>query len=60
MVTTPLIAEDRREDAGVRAITDLLVGFKYIGQVMDREGPDGVPVRGGGIAGVFGRPILPG
>ena len=40
MVTTPLIAKIAA-DAGVRAVTDLLVGFKYIGQVMDREGPDG-------------------
>ena len=40
MVTTPLIAEIARA-AGARAVTDLLVGFKYIGQVMDREGPEG-------------------
>ena len=40
MVTTPLI-QKIAEAAGVRAVTDLLVGFKYIGQVMDREGPDG-------------------
>ena len=40
MVTTPLIAKIA-EAADVRAITDLLVGFKYIGQVMDREGPEG-------------------
>ena len=40
MVTTPLIGAVA-EAAGVRVIDDLLVGFKYIGQVMDREGPDG-------------------
>lgn len=38
MVTTPLIAEIARA-AKVRCIDDLLVGFKYIGQTMDREGP---------------------
>ena len=38
MVTTPLIARIA-EDAGVRAVTDLLVGFKHIGATMDREGP---------------------
>ena len=40
MVTTPLIAAVAKA-AGVRVIDDLLVGFKYIGQVMDREGPVG-------------------
>jgi phosphoglucomutase/phosphomannomutase len=39
LVTTPLIAAIARA-AGVRAIDDLLVGFKYIAQTMDREGPD--------------------
>jgi len=33
---TPAIAKSH----GVRAIHDLLVGFKYIAQVIDREGPD--------------------
>ncbi|WP_339909121.1 phospho-sugar mutase [Symmachiella dynata] len=39
LVTTPLIAK-LAQAADVRAIDDLLVGFKYIGQTMDREGPD--------------------
>ena len=39
LVTTRLIGEIAKS-AGVRVIDDLLVGFKYIGQVMDREGPD--------------------
>lgn len=39
LVTTPLIASLAR-GAGVRAIDDLLVGFKYIGETMDREGPE--------------------
>lgn len=38
MVTTPLIAAIARARK-VRCIDDLLVGFKYIGQTMDREGP---------------------
>lgn len=39
LVTTPLISVIARS-YGVRAIDDLLVGFKYIGETMDREGPD--------------------
>ena len=39
LVTTPLIA-DIADAHGVRAVDDLLVGFKYIGETMDREGPD--------------------
>jgi phosphoglucomutase/phosphomannomutase len=39
LVTTPLVAKIARSH-GVRAIDDLLVGFKYIAQTMDREGPD--------------------
>jgi phosphoglucomutase/phosphomannomutase len=39
MVTTPLIAAIARAHK-VRCIDNLLVGFKYIGQTMDREGPD--------------------
>jgi phosphoglucomutase len=39
LVTTPLIAEIARAHR-VRVIDDLLVGFKYIGQTMDQEGPD--------------------
>lgn len=39
LVTTEL---SRRiaEDHGVRCVGDLLVGFKYIAEVMDQEGPD--------------------
>ena len=40
MVTTPLITEIARA-RNVRCIDDLLVGFKYIGQTMDQEGPGG-------------------
>ncbi|MEM1062900.1 MAG: phospho-sugar mutase, partial [Planctomycetota bacterium] len=40
MVTTPLIGAIGKA-AGVRVIDDLLVGFKYIGQTMEEEGPDG-------------------
>ncbi|MGC1272454.1 MAG: phospho-sugar mutase, partial [Planctomycetaceae bacterium] len=39
MVTTPLVAAIARS-RGVRCIDDLLVGFKYIGQTMDREGAE--------------------
>jgi phosphoglucomutase len=39
MVTTPLIAAIARARK-VRCIDNLLVGFKYIGQTMDREGPE--------------------
>lgn len=39
MVTTPLIAAISRSHK-VRCIDNLLVGFKYIGQTMDREGPE--------------------
>ena len=39
MVTTPLIAAIARRHK-VRCIDNLLVGFKYIGQTMDREGPE--------------------
>lgn len=39
LVTTPLIGAIARAH-GVRAIDDLLVGFKYIAQTMDAEGPD--------------------
>ncbi|MEX0700534.1 MAG: phospho-sugar mutase [Planctomycetales bacterium] len=38
LVTTPLIAAIARAH-GVRAIDDLLVGFKYIGRTIDEEGP---------------------
>jgi len=39
LVTTPLIADIARSH-NVRAIDDLLVGFKYIAETMDREGPE--------------------
>ena len=39
LVTTPLIGAIVRA-AGLRVIDNLLVGFKYIAQTMDREGPD--------------------
>jgi phosphoglucomutase/phosphomannomutase len=39
MVTTPLIAELARAYK-IRSIDNLLVGFKYIAQTMDREGPE--------------------
>ena len=38
LVTTPLIAAIAVAH-GVRAIDDLLVGFKYIGQAIDHQGP---------------------
>ena len=39
IVTTPLIAAIARK-ANVRIINNLLVGFKYIAETMDEEGPD--------------------
>ncbi|QDT25598.1 Phosphoglucomutase [Gimesia panareensis] len=39
IVTTPLIAAITRK-ANVRIINNLLVGFKYIAETMDAEGPD--------------------
>lgn len=39
LVTTPMVAR-LAQAAGVRAIDDLLVGFKYIAETMDRNGPD--------------------
>ncbi len=39
LVTTELIRRIA-DDHGVRCEGDLLVGFKYIAEVMDREGPD--------------------
>ncbi|MEZ6048390.1 MAG: phospho-sugar mutase [Planctomycetaceae bacterium] len=39
LVTTPLIADQGRK-YGVKVIDDLLVGFKYIAQTMDANGPD--------------------
>jgi phosphoglucomutase/phosphomannomutase len=39
LVTTPLIGAIARSYR-IRAIDDLLVGFKYIAQTMDKEGPE--------------------
>jgi phosphoglucomutase/phosphomannomutase len=39
LVTTPLI-ESLARSHGVKAVSDLLVGFKYIAQTMERLGPD--------------------
>ncbi|MEW4527754.1 phospho-sugar mutase [Maioricimonas sp. JC845] len=39
LVTTPLVGDIARSH-NVRIIDDLLVGFKYIAQTMDAEGPD--------------------
>lgn len=39
LVTTPMIAEIT-QSYGVRAIRDLLVGFKYIAAAIDENGPD--------------------
>jgi phosphoglucomutase/phosphomannomutase len=39
LVTTPLIAAIAQSH-GVRVIDDLLVGFKYIAETMDAEGPE--------------------
>ena len=39
LVTSELIGRIA-ESYGVRCVGDLLVGFKYIAEVMDREGPD--------------------
>ncbi len=39
MVTTPLIG-DLARSYGVQVVDDLLVGFKYIGETVDKLGPD--------------------
>lgn len=58
LVTTRLIAEITRSH-GVRIIDDLLVGFKYIAQTMDEEGPDqfvfGAEESLGYLAGTYAR-----
>ena len=58
LVTTPLIAEIARS-YGVRADRVLLVGFKYIAQTMDREGPErfvlGAEESLGYLAGTYAR-----
>ncbi len=58
LVTTPLIAELARSSK-IRAIDNLLVGFKYIAQTMDREGPErfvfGAEESLGYLAGTYAR-----
>ncbi|MEZ6144287.1 MAG: phospho-sugar mutase [Planctomycetaceae bacterium] len=58
LVTTPLIGAVAKSH-GVRVIDDLLVGFKYIGQTMDAEGPDkfvfGAEESLGYLAGTYAR-----
>lgn len=58
LVTTPLIAEIARAYR-IRAIDNLLVGFKYIAQTMDREGPErfvlGAEESLGYLAGTYAR-----
>jgi phosphoglucomutase len=58
LVTTPLIAEITRSYK-LRAIDNLLVGFKYIAQTMDREGPErfvfGAEESLGYLAGTYAR-----
>jgi phosphoglucomutase/phosphomannomutase len=58
LVTTPLIAEIARSYK-LRAIDNLLVGFKYIAQTMDREGPErfvfGAEESLGYLAGTYAR-----
>ncbi len=58
LVTTPLIAEVARSYR-IRAIDNLLVGFKYIAQTVDREGPErfvfGAEESLGFLAGTYAR-----
>lgn len=58
LVTTPLVAELARAHR-IRAIDNLLVGFKYIAQTMDREGPErfvfGAEESLGYLAGTYAR-----
>ncbi len=58
LVTTPLIAALARAH-NVRAVDDLLVGFKYIAETMDRLGPDkfvfGAEESLGYLAGTYAR-----
>ena len=58
LVTTPLIAELARAHK-MRAIDNLLVGFKYIAQTVDREGPErfvfGAEESLGFLAGTYAR-----
>lgn len=58
LVTTPMIAEVARSQR-LRAIDNLLVGFKYIAQTIDREGPErfvfGAEESLGYLAGTYAR-----
>ena len=58
LVTTPLIAEIARAGK-LRAIDNLLVGFKYIARTIDREGPErfvfGAEESLGYLAGTYAR-----
>lgn len=58
LVTTPLIAEVARSYK-MRAVDNLLVGFKYIAQTIDREGPErfvfGAEESLGYLAGTYAR-----
>ncbi len=58
LVTTPLIAEIAHAHK-LRAIDNLLVGFKYIAQTIDREGPErfvfGAEESLGYLAGTYAR-----
>ncbi|HEY3966647.1 MAG TPA: phospho-sugar mutase [Planctomycetaceae bacterium] len=58
LVTTPLVAELARSHK-IRAVDNLLVGFKYIAQTMDREGPErfvfGAEESLGYLAGTYAR-----
>ncbi len=58
LVTTPLVAAIAKRH-GVRCINNLLVGFKYIGQTMENEGPErfvfGTEESLGYLAGTYAR-----
>lgn len=58
LVSSPMIAPIARAN-GVRCIRDLLTGFKYIAEVMDREGPElfafGFEESIGFLAGTYAR-----
>lgn len=58
MVTTPLIGQLARA-YGLRVVDDLLVGFKYIGEAIDKLGPDrfvfGAEESLGFLAGTYAR-----
>ena len=58
IVTTPLVASIAASH-GIRAFGDLLIGFKYIAETMDREGPEqfvfGAEESLGYLAGTYAR-----